>query len=70
MSYFREKYIKTNIFDAKLSRILTDLYEIRTGSDYDDHYDININELKQHIINTELFYKEIKVYLEKTTGDY
>jgi len=69
MSHFREKYIKTSVFNVKLSRILTDLHGIRSGSDYDDHYEIDRNELEQHIADAELFYNEIKVYLERTPSD-
>ena len=59
MSHFREKYIKTNIFDVKLSRILTDLHVIRSGSDYDDNYDIDKDDLEKQIVNAEEFLKEI-----------
>ena len=69
MSHFREKYIKTSIFDVKLSRTLTDLHVIRSGSDYDDNYDIDKNELEQHIVNAEEFLKEIKEYLERRDDD-
>ena len=69
MSHFREKYIKTRIFDVKLSRILTDLHIIRSGSDYDDNYNIERDELEQHIVNAEEFLKAIKAYLERTADD-
>ena len=69
MSHFREKYIKTSVFDVKLSRILTDLHVIRSGSDYDDNYDIGRDELEQHIVNAEEFLKVIKAYLERTADD-
>ena len=64
ITYFREHYIKTKIFDIQLSRILTDLFQIRTESDYDDYFIIDRNELEQHIENAELFFKQIKSYLE------
>ena len=69
ISYFREHYIKTSIFDVKLSDILFGLLQIRTDSDYDDYYDIDRDELKQHLVDAEVFFKEIKAYLERTSID-
>ena len=38
IAHFREKYIKTNIFDKRLSDIITTLFRLRGKSDYDDFY--------------------------------
>ena len=67
--YFREHYIKTGVFDVKLSDILSDLLQIRTDSDYDDHYEIERDELEYHIESAEIFYKQIKEYLERVSND-
>ena len=64
MSYFREKYIKTDIFNTLLSKILTDLFQMRIESDYDDYYDIEREEAERQINNAELFYERIKEYLQ------
>ncbi|MCL2163323.1 MAG: HEPN domain-containing protein [Oscillospiraceae bacterium] len=69
MSHFREKYIKTSIFDVTLSRILTNLHEIRSGSDYDDHCEVERDEIEQHIKSSEIFFNQVRAYLERTTND-
>lgn len=38
ISEFRRRYIKTNEVDVNLSKIISRLSEMRTGSDYDDFY--------------------------------
>ena len=64
ISYFREKYIKTGVFDTQLSKILTDLFQVRTDADYDDYYDIEREEAATQIENAELFFTEINNYLQ------
>ena len=63
MNYFREKYIKTRIFDDKLSDILLELFEIRGSSDYDDFYIVSKEEVTKQIANAEYFLEQIKEYL-------
>ena len=38
ISYFRKNYIKTGIFSIRHSRIIDDLFEVRSNSDYDDFF--------------------------------
>lgn len=61
---FRRRYIKTSIFDVKLSDIISVLFDIRTDSDYDDFFIISKEEVKTQIENAEFFLNEIKKYLE------
>lgn len=63
ISEFRRLYIKTGVFDTKLSTIISSLFDIRTESDYDDFYVISRQEVKEQLANAELFYSEIKKYL-------
>lgn len=62
-SHFRNKYIKTGIFDSKLSDIITDAFEIRNDSDYDDFFVVSKEEIEKQLENAELFYDTIKKYL-------
>ena len=66
ISYFRKNYVKTGIFDKKLSYILGNLFEIRTFSDYEDYYLISRQEITEQIENAEYFLEQIKQYLTKT----
>ena len=63
MSYFREKYIKTKIFDEKLSDALGDAFSIRSDSDYGDFFVISKEEVEKQVKNAEIFYNTIKDYL-------
>ena len=49
ISYFRKEYIKTNKLDVLLSDMLTDLFQIRTESDYDDFYILSKTTLKNKL---------------------
>jgi len=64
ITHFREKYIKTEIFDKRLSDIITTLFRIRGESDYDDYYVISKDEVKTQIENAEYFFEQVKAYLE------
>jgi len=64
ISHFRKTYIKTNIFDTKLSAILDDLFGIRSESDYDDFYMICEEEITEQIENADFFLSCISEYLE------
>lgn len=55
ISEFRKLYIKTNIFDIKLSQIISVLFDIRTESDYDDFFIISKSEVQEQIENAEYF---------------
>ena len=65
ISEFRRLYIKTEIFDTKLSNIISILFNIRTDSDYDDFFCISKEEVLEQIQNAEYFLNEIKQYLNK-----
>ena len=65
MSEFRRLYIKTEIFDSKLSHIISVLFDIRTDSDYDDFFVISKQEVSEQVQNAEVFLNSIKEYLDK-----
>jgi len=64
-AYFRKEYIKTGIFAVKLSEIITEAFEVRSDSDYDDYYAISKEEVEEQILNAEFFNRTIEAYLEK-----
>lgn len=63
ISEFRRLYIKTGIFDTKLSQIISILFDIRTESDYDDFFIISKQEVEEQIENAKYFLKEIEQFL-------
>ena len=63
ISHFRNKYIRTGIFDSKLSDIIAEAFDIRNDSDYDDFFVVSKEEVEKQIENAELFYDTVKKYL-------
>ena len=64
ISEFRRLYIKTGIFDATLSSIISVLFSIRQDSDYDDFFVISKQEVIEQIANAEIFLNTIKEFLD------
>lgn len=65
ISSFRRLYIKTGIFDVRLSTIISELYDLRTGSDYDDFFVVSGAEVAEQIENAGYFLKKIREYLDQ-----
>lgn len=61
---FRRRYIKSGIFEVKLSEIISLLFDARTESDYDDFYIVSKAEAQQQAQNAETFIKAIGEYLK------
>ena len=64
ISSFRRLYIKTDTFDVRLSEIISELYDLRTGSDYDDFFVISGDEIAEQVDNAAYFLKEIRSFLD------
>lgn len=64
-SEFRKLYIKTGIFDIRLSDIISVLFDIRTDSDYNDFFVISKDEVVEQVENAAFFLATIKEHLEK-----
>lgn len=65
ISEFRKLYIKTGIFDAKLSQTISLLFNIRTDSDYDDFFVINKEEVEEQIEDAKYFLDTVESYLSQ-----
>lgn len=63
ISEFRKRYTKTGIFSKQLSDILTDAFEVRNESDYDDFFVIAKEDVAQQINDARFFLAEIELYL-------
>ena len=61
---FRRRYIKTGEFRKELSDIISAVFDIRTGSDYNDFYVVSKKEVTEQIENARVFVSEITDYLE------
>ena len=60
---FRRLYIKTGIFDAELSKIISVLSDSRNDSDYDDFFIVSKEDVAEQIKDAELFLEKIKEYV-------
>ncbi len=70
MAYFREHYIKTNIFDKRLSDIIQDAFQIRQVSDYEDFMVFAYKDVEDQLEDARFFYDEVqKYFFEKITED-
>lgn len=63
MAYFQKNYIKAGVFEKNYSKILTEAFEVRTESDYDDYYVISKEDVESQIKNAEIFVKGIEEYV-------
>lgn len=69
ISYFRKNYIKTGIFSIRHSRIIDDLFEVRSNSDYDDFFMIEKSEVLRQVEDAKFFVSSVKEYVEKQQVD-
>ena len=63
ISHFRNEYIKTAVFDEKMSDIIRDLFFIRNKSDYDDFYIVEKQEISKLLDNADYFLEKIHTYI-------
>lgn len=61
---FREKYIKTELFDKSVSDIISSLFSVRTASDYDDFYIVLKEDAVSQFEKAETLLNLIESYLK------
>ena len=65
ISMFRERYIKTGIFDKTLSDIVGKAFTNRGESDYNDFFIISKEETLEQVNNAGIFLLSIEEYINK-----
>lgn len=65
ISEFRKLYIKTHIFDTKMSDTISNLFDIRTSSDYDDFFIVAKEDVEKQVEGATEFVNNVKEYLTK-----
>lgn len=48
-----------------MSDIISEAFEVRTNSDYDDYYVVSKKAVLEQVNKAEYFYKEIKQYIDE-----
>ena len=61
---FRKLYVKTGVFDKEMSDTISELYDLRTDSDYDDFYVMEADETEYIIQRADKFMVKIKDFLQ------
>lgn len=64
ISEFRRLYIKSGVFETRLSQVISVLFNIRTDSDYDDFFVISKDEVLEQTENAEYFVNTIAQFLQ------
>ena len=64
ISEFSRRYIKTGIFETRMSEIISVLFDVRTDSDYDDFFVISKADTAAQIENAEYFVSSVRAYLK------
>ena len=65
MGYFQKNYVKSGIFEKEYSKILTEAFDVRSDSDYDDYYVISKKEAEQQIQNAQFFLDGIEQFVNE-----
>ena len=60
ISDFRLHFIKTGKLRTELSDVVTELFDVRNQSDYNDFYVISMQEVSQQLENAEMFVREVE----------
>ena len=63
ISFFNKTFLKTEIWDKKLSRIVKDTSYLREKSDYDDFYIASREETELQLKNAKIFIEHIEKYI-------
>ena len=65
ISYFRENYIATDIFDRAYSETIKKAETLRNEADYDDMKTTSAEDTQDVIKEAECFYGAVKEYIER-----
>ena len=64
MSYFRQHYIKTGIFDVKFSQYIGDAFDLRNDGDYTYFFTVDKESAETQYNHAVEFYESVKNFLE------
>ena len=66
IAYFQKNYIKTEIFERKYSKYLTNAFQIRNSCDYDDFYIVSKTNAEEQYRKVDEMINAIIDYLSKS----
>jgi len=62
---FRECFIKTGIFPDSFNNIINDSFSLRQSGDYENDYDVSMEEANRSLQKPTLFVNTVSDYLKK-----
>jgi uncharacterized protein (UPF0332 family) len=65
ISAFHKDYIRTGIFPKEFSGIITNAFEIRLDSDYEDFYLVSKAEVAAQVENAVIFLEAVEKYVSE-----
>ena len=69
ISNFQKNYIKTGIFDKKMSNIIKSAFDIRNETDYEDFYVVPKEDVKRQVSEAEVFIAAVEKYIIDKTSE-
>ena len=63
IAHFQKEYKKTEIFDKKYSKYISQAFQIRNNADYADFYIVSKSDAEEQYNRAVEFYNEIRSYL-------
>lgn len=65
IAYINREYVKTGIFEKRLSKILDTAFRLREKADYDDFFIISIDAAKEQLLKAEEVICMVQPFLEE-----
>lgn len=65
IAYINKEYVKTGIFDKRLSKILDTTFRLREKADYDDFIVISLDAAKEQLSKAEEVINTMEPYLKQ-----
>ena len=62
---FRKDYIRTGVFPQHFSNIITNAFEVRLESDYEDFYVISKSKVRTQISNAKTLLEAVEKYISE-----
>lgn len=70
ISCFQMDYIKTGIFEKRMSDIIKSAFSLRTESDYEDFFVISHEDVVRQVADAKVFYEVVSAYIcNQITGE-
>ena len=63
ISEFRKRYIKPGVFDTSLSGLISELSDVREGSDYNDFFIVSKADTAEQVQSAGTFLAAVETYL-------